>query len=94
MMASKVFWQQHWVEALVMLPTCIFFAILIAKLNLLLWFLAAFFAHYTLRLAYNYVVVEKRLLQSRATHFQCSIIFFVFQLLIFSCWVLLSSINP
>lgn len=91
MMSRKKFWEQHWVEAIVMLPSCLFLVVLVAKLNLFLWLAVIFFAQYMLRVAYNYVVVERKLLQGRVTHFQSSIVLFFSQLLVLCCGILLSS---
>lgn len=82
MRSSKEYWESHWVEALAMLPSYLFLAILISKLNLLLWIAVIFFAQYVLRGAYRYVVIERILLEGRATRMQRAIIFFCSQLLV------------
>lgn len=94
MRSSKEYWARHWIEALVMLPSYLFLAILISKLNLLLWIVVIFFAQYVLRGAYNYVVIERRFLEGRATRMQSSIIFFCSQLLVLCVGIFLVSFRP
>lgn len=94
MRSNKEFWRKHWVEALVMLPSYLFLAILIAKLNLLLWIAVIFVSQYILRVTYNNIVVERKFLKNRMTRAQSSVMFFFSQLLVLCAGVVLVSVNP
>lgn len=72
-------WEKKWVEALMLLPSYIVFAILITKLSLIYWILLVLFAQYFFGKLYDFAILNKNFLRGRFSRERAAAIFFILQ---------------
>ncbi len=88
---KKATWSKQWVEALVMLPSYLTMAVLVTKLDLILWLLAWLLAQYAFGKAYALLVIENRLFDSQMPRKRVAMTLFTVQIFILCSGLWLSA---